>query len=125
MSEMKISQGVYFLIFLTSVASCAIAVRQVKYSEMSSSPTIAWQGNDLIVRTQNSKENSSLLIYKIKSTVDDDKRIILLRGYQAVGKELKTEFKLEFKSRNATQLKGYKIYWVDPDGVRTELIGSL
>lgn len=108
-------------IILILLTSCAVGKRQVKYIEMSSEPKLTWNGQEFLIETRNSKENSALLIYKIKSTVDNENNLILLRGLQAVGKKYQTEFKVDLKDINSDKLVNYKIYWVDPDNKRTEL----
>jgi hypothetical protein len=108
----------YLIILLTS---CAIGQREVKYSEMMSEPKVSWDNGELLVRTENSKENSALLIYEIEPAVDQTDKVILLRGLEAAGKKFRTEFRLKLKDVNPDKLSDYRIYWVDPDNKRTEL----
>src|SRR5215203_2076116 len=111
-------QTIFGLIILTS---CAIGNREVKYNEMGTHPKVSFNANELIITTENSKENSALSIYDIQATVDNTAKGIFLKGYQAAGKEFKTEFRVKIKGINADDLKLYKIYWVDPDDKRTEI----
>jgi hypothetical protein len=90
----------------------------VKYDEMFTKPKLAWDRQGLIVRTENSKENSALLIYDIQSTVDIEKNLILLSGYQAACRDYKTEFTILFPNR---AMRNFKVFWIDPDGSRIPL----
>ena len=111
-----------WIIYLTIIfTSCAIGQREVRYSEMPSEPKINWVNGELIVRTENSKENSALLMYKIQATVDPANKVILLKGFEAVGKKFRNEFRLKIKNVNSEKVSDYKIYRVDPDNKRTEL----
>lgn len=108
------------LIFLT-LTTCNPGKEGVKYDEMFSKPTIHWNKDELIINTVNSKENSALLIYKIEPTVNTSENTLLLKGYQAVGKEFRTEFKFSLKDLGIKESDEYKVYWVDPDGKQSEV----
>jgi formyltetrahydrofolate synthetase len=109
---------IFGLIILTS---CAIGKREVKYNEMASSPKVSVHADELIIKTENSKENSALSIYDIQATVDNTDKVILLKAYQAAGQEFKTEFRVKLKGIDKDNFADYKIYWVDPDNRRTEI----
>ena len=108
-----------FIVFL--LTCCSTGTKEVKYSEMGSEPKIKWVGQELIVETENSRENSALLIYSIEPTIDKEDNQILLYGFQAAGKEYRTEFRMTIEGVPIDKHGDYKIFWVDPDGKRTEL----
>jgi hypothetical protein len=88
---------------------------------MFTAPKLSVERDGLLIRTENSKENSALLIYEIRPTIDQTNKVILLKGFHAPGKELQTDFRVKLEDIDLNELSNYKIYWVDPDDKRTEL----
>ncbi len=80
-----------------------------------------WNEKGLVVIIDASKKNSALSIYKIEASLDTANGLVLLKAYQAAGKEFKTEFQvnLPFIPRH---LENYHAVWVNPDGEHYEMI---
>ncbi|WP_339918467.1 hypothetical protein [Yeosuana marina] len=110
-----------YIIILLLTFSCNFGKRQVIFSEMSSEPKAEVTQNGLLIKTENSKENSALLIYSIKSQVDTDNKKIRLTGYQAAGKNFRNEFKIDLKKEVLKNIESYKLVWADPDGKEYEI----
>ncbi|HTH57079.1 MAG TPA: hypothetical protein VL728_13610 [Cyclobacteriaceae bacterium] len=102
-------------------ASCSLGHKEVRYNEMAGPPRLILQGDNILVRTQNSKEYPSFFIYEIFPMFDEGDRVILLRGYEAMYRDVKNEFKVNITNIKADSISAYKIYWVDPDLKKTEL----
>jgi len=89
---------------------------------MAAPPKLILQGDDIVIKTQDSKEYPSFHIYEIFPMVDKGERLILLRGHEALYRDVKNEFRLNIKViKEDDSIAGYKIFWVDPDLKRTEL----
>jgi len=71
--------------------------------------------------TENSKENSALLIYEIQPRVDASKKTLMLSANQAPGKEFKTEFQFNLEELGVKNITEYQIFWIDPDGTKTAI----
>jgi hypothetical protein len=134
--EQKISRFYFFDIFINSdtvmikvlkgliclmILSCSIGKREVYYNEMSKQPTVTIKENMIIVHTDNSLKNSALLIYRIDYSIDSSKKIIGLKGFQAVNKDYKTSFEISLKGFTKAQLDNYDYFWIDPDNKETKL----
>ncbi|MBI1770628.1 MAG: hypothetical protein HYR67_19845 [Bacteroidetes bacterium] len=103
------------------LTSCSLGHKEVRYSEMASPPILRLKGDGILITTANSKENTAFKIYEIQPTIDEGSKIILLKGLESMGKELKTEFHVTLGNMKQDSVSAYKIYWVDPDNKRTEL----
>ena len=110
-----------YIIILLLTFSCAIGKRQVFFKEMSSEPKAEVTENGLLIKTENSKENSALLIYSIKSQIDTKNEKIRLTGYQAAGEKFRDEFKIHLEKEVLGNIANYKLVWVDPDGKENEI----
>jgi hypothetical protein len=88
---------------------------------MSAPPRLILNGDEILIKTKNSKEYTSFFIYEILPTFDEGSRAILLKGHESMGRESKSEFKISIKNIKQDSISAYKIYWVDPDNTRTEL----
>ena len=64
------------LIVLLILISCSIGKKGVFFKEMSQQPSIEIMDNKITIITDNSFQNSALLIYKIKISVDTIKRVL-------------------------------------------------
>jgi hypothetical protein len=110
------------LILFATLIGCSVGEKQVKFEEMAAGPQLRLDGNDLLITTSNSRENSALLIYDVESVVDNENKVILLKGFQAAGKEFETEFRVILEGVDSISLNSYSFFWLDPDNKRTELI---
>lgn len=89
---------------------------------MAAPPRLILDGDDIIIKTQNSKENPSFSIYEIFPMVDKGDRVILLKGHEGLYREVKNEFRLSIRViKEDDSIAGYKIFWVDPDNTKTEM----
>jgi hypothetical protein len=109
------------ILIISIITSCSIGKKQVYFNEMSKIPEIELKNVNLIVKTENSKENSALLIYTIRRKIDTEKKEIYLKGYQAAGKKYRNEFEIKLDKKIAADIDNYKVYWIDPDNKRNEL----
>ncbi len=82
---------------------------------MGSNPILNLTRSGLKITTVNSKVDSALLIYKIESEINQSRKEIYLKGYQALGKKFKNEFPILLSKEILEDIRGYKIYWLDPD----------
>jgi hypothetical protein len=106
-----------FLVFF-SITSCSLVThykRGVYYNEMSKVPEILTYDYGFEVKTGNSNQNSSLLIYRIKIQIDTSHKKIGLTGYQAANKKYRNSFKINVKGFSKADLDNYEFYWIDPD----------
>lgn len=102
----------YFFILLMLMA-CGAGYHRVKYSEMPAPPEVTLKNNELIVTTRN-LDKDGLSVYKIDIDINDRTKVIELRGYQAIGKPEKTEFKITLTETQLIQIKNYRVYWMNP-----------
>lgn len=109
------------VIGLILFVACEVGKRGVFYEEMPTKPTVQIGYNMITVNTVNSSENSALSIYKIEYAINTTEKIIELRGYQALNKDLNNVFEIPIKEALGAKLDGYRYFWVDPDNTRTEL----
>ena len=110
-------------LLLTLLATgCMLGHKEVKYTEMAAPPRLILRGDDIIVKTQNSKENPSYTIYEIFPMVDKGDRVILLKGHEGLNRVPQNEFKLSIRViEEDDSIAGYRIFWVDPDNSKTEM----
>jgi hypothetical protein len=112
----------FILLISVIVSSCVIGKRGVEYTEMAKKPTVQiLQDNLIAVNTDNSFKNSALLIYKIDYSVDTNKKVINLNGFQALNKKYKDRFEIKIKGLNKIQLDNYDYFWIDPDNKMTKI----
>lgn len=109
------------LLLVLVATGCSLGHKEVRYTEMAAPPRLILQGDEILVKTQNSKEYPSFLIYEILPTIDEGDRLILLKGHEAMYRDNKNEFRVSVKRIKADSIIDYKIYWVDPDNKRTEV----
>ena len=109
-----------FFILLLNV-TCSIGSRGVSFKEMSKKPTIEIFNQEIVIRSDNSQQNSALLIYKIEYTLDTIKKVIEIKGFQAANKKYQNAFELKINGIPKNQLDNYKYFWVDPDGIKNEI----
>ena len=110
------------LILLTLLlSSCSIGKQGVFYDEMETPPKLTSTDNNIKVETRNSVRNSALLLYKLETNVDKEKREFNMHGLQAANKKYKSEFKIELDKLGIDDLEGWTINWVDPDGTKHKL----
>jgi hypothetical protein len=109
-----------FLIALT-LTGCSLGHKEVRYTEMAAPPKLILQGEEVVIRTENSTEYKSFFIYEILPTIDEGDKTILLKGHEAMWRDKKNEFRLTFRNIKHDSITAYKIFWVDPDNKRTEL----
>jgi hypothetical protein len=110
-----------YIIVLFLTFSCAFGKKQVSFNEMFSEPKCELIDNGLLIKTENSKENSALLIYSIKLKIDKANKEIRLIGYQAAGKKFKNEFKIELEKDVLENIEDFKLLWIDQDGKENEI----
>lgn len=75
----------------------------------------------IILKTNNSKENSALLIYRIDFNIDTINKVIEIKGFQAINKKYKTTFELDLRKIAKEQLDNYQYVWIDPDKNRNRI----
>jgi len=83
-------------------------------------PNVTLKENELIVTTQN-ENGEGLSVYKIDINIRDRARIIELKGYQALGKPEKTQFKIELSEAQLKEIRNYRVYWIDRGGKKTRV----
>ena len=110
-----------YIAFALLTLGCTIGKRQVFFNEMFSEPEALLTENGLLIKTENSKENSALLIYKIESKIDVDKNEIRLTGYQAPAKKFNNEFEIKLDNEVIDNIGNYRLIWIDPDGNENEI----
>jgi hypothetical protein len=88
---------------------------------MSKKPSIEILDGRIIVTTDNSMQNSALLIYKVDYTVDTTEKIIELKAYQALNKKYINTFNLDLPALTKINLDYYKYIWLDPDGTKNQI----
>jgi len=109
---------------IISMSSCSlfsVGKKGVFYSEMSNKPEIKTYDNGFTVYTQNSIQNSALLIYKINSKIDSIHKVIMISAYQAAGKKYRDKFEVKMYGFSKAQLDSYEYFWIDPDNERNRL----
>ena len=111
-----------FIVAYLIVTSCSIGKQEVYYSEMELPPKLTVTDDILTVETRNSISNSALLIYDLDTKVDDENRALLISGFQAVNKEYRTEFHFNLEQLGISNPESWVFYWVDPDGIKHELV---
>lgn len=110
------------ILFLAVVlTSCQLGHKEVRYSEMPAPPQLTIKGNEILVKTQTSKDNPSFTLYEILPTIDEGERSILLKGHEGMYRDPKNEFSVKVTRIKADSLPLYKIFWVDPDNTKTLL----
>jgi len=109
------------LIIFLVVISCTIGTKGVYFNEMSNKPTIMILEGKIILKTNNSKENSALLIYRIDFNIDTINKVIEIKGFQAINKKYKTTFELDLRKIAKEQLDNYQYVWIDPDKNRNRI----
>lgn len=102
------------------LVGCGAGYHRVKYAEMPVPPKVMLKDNELIVTTRN-ENGEGLSVYKVDIDIRDRARIIDLKGYQAVGKAEKTEFKIALSEAQLKEIRNYRMYWVDPGGRKNRL----
>ena len=113
------------IIFSHLIYSCSPTTpinKGVFYNEMSKEPSITIYCNKVILYTGNSKQNSSLLIYKIEYCYDTLKKQIFISGFQAPMKKFKSSFELSFAELSESDLIKYKFFWQDPNDSLWQII---
>lgn len=113
--------GFKILVITLFLNSCSIGKKGVSFKEMGKQPSIEVSDNKIVVNTNNSLQNSALLIYKIDLSIDTIKRVIELRGFQAINKDYKSKFELKVNGLSKMQLDNYEYFWIDPDGSRNKI----
>lgn len=83
-------------------------------------PKVTLKENELIVTTRN-ENGEGLSVYKIDIDIRDRARMIELKGYQALGKPEKTEFKIELSDAQVKDIQNYRVYWIDRGGKKTRI----
>jgi hypothetical protein len=116
-----LKNGFIIIIILFFFISCSITKKGVFFKEMRKSPSIEINDNKITIITENSIENSALLIYKIELSLDTAKKTINLTGFQGIGKENKTRFELRIKGLSKKKLDNYDYYWIDPDKSKNKI----
>jgi ERCC4-type nuclease len=116
--SMKITS--FFMLILLTIG-CSIGEKQVFYNEMFNPPVIELTQQGLTVRTENSKDNSALLIYKIDADINSKKKEINLIATQAVKKKYQNNFTIKLPKEVNDSIASYRIFWIDPDGKKNEL----
>jgi hypothetical protein len=109
------------ILTLTSCTIFSIGKKGVFYKEIGKTPEIETFDDRFVVQTQNSNQNSALLIYKIKKTVDKQRKQILLTAYQALGKQYRDQFEIKMPGYSKSELDSFEFFWIDPDKVRNTL----
>jgi hypothetical protein len=103
------------------MVSCSIGTKGVYFNEMSKKPSVEILDGGIIVTTDNSIQNSALLIYKIDCTVDTSKKVIELKAYQALDKKYKNTFNISLPTLRKINLDYYKYFWINPDGTKNQI----
>jgi hypothetical protein len=111
----------FCILIVTLLFGCSIGVKQVYYREMYKPPLIGIYQDVLQVSTENSIENSALLIYKIEVTINSDNKEIYLKGFQAAKKKYINKFQFKLDKDVIKNISVYKIFWVDPDNNKHEI----
>ncbi|CAN0203330.1 unnamed protein product [Phaeothamnion confervicola] len=114
---MKTSLQILIVLLLVS---CGAGYHRVKYAEMPEPPRVTLKNNELIVTTRN-EGGEGLSVYKVDVNIRDRARIIELRGFQAIGKSEKTEFKVMLSEVQLNKISDYRVYWLDPKGKKTRV----
>ena len=105
---------------LVVLISCGAGYHRVRYAEMTKPPIVTLRENELVVTTRN-PEGEGLSVYKVDIEIRDKAKIIELRGYQAIGKPEKTEFKISLNETQLRWIEGYKVYWLNPGGKKNHV----
>ena len=108
----------FYLIFLTS---CIIGKQGVYFSEMSSKPNVKIENKEIIINTNNSKQNSSLAIQRLNIKVDTIKKSIFISAIQGLNNKRSKTFRFNLNKYKITQSSLYTIYWIDPDSKTTRI----
>ncbi|MBB6460982.1 hypothetical protein [Flammeovirga kamogawensis] len=116
------SKQVLFPLIAILLGACSsIGEQGVFYAEMSNKPELLIKNNQLKVKTYNSIKNSALLIYEVNATFDKEKKVIILKAKQAIGKKNQDVFEIDLPKVVSENINLWKIDWVDPDGKTTTL----
>src|SRR6478736_3877113 len=99
-----------FTFIFILLIGCTPGEKGVKYEEMRTKPRIFLKENELHVVTENSKENSALLIYEVQPTIDPSKKTLMLKANQAPGKEFRTEFQFNVEELGVKDISEYQIF---------------
>lgn len=103
------------------LTSCQLGHKEVKLAEMAAPPRLIVQGNQILIKTETSKENPSFTLYEILPTIDEGERSILLKGHEGMYRDPMSEFIVKVTRIKPDSLALYKIFWVDPDNSKTQL----
>ncbi len=122
---MKTLLNLIRIIPIMLLGACSIGNKEVSYSEMSAPPKLNLQDGRLIIEAENSKVNSALVINRIDAKVLNDQKELKLSAIQGMmsgNKETGMKhFEIDLSEHQITNLEGWKIYWIDPDGTKTKL----
>lgn len=108
------------IVVVLTFTRCGIGYDRVRYTEMTNPPTVTIKENELIVTTRNT-EGEGLSVYKVDIEIRDRVKVIELRGYKAIGKPEKTEFKVPLSKSQLEQIQNYKVYWLNPGGKKNRV----
>jgi hypothetical protein len=114
-------QTIFILCSLVIFTQCSLGKKQIYLNEMENVPLLQLKEDGLQITTTNSKIDSALLLYRIQSEIDQRKKVIFLKGYQALGKEFKNKFFIKLNKEILGDIQSFKIYWVDPDEKKNQL----
>lgn len=113
----------HFILLVFLLTGCGGGYHRIRYAEMPEPPKVLLKSNELIVTTRN-KDGEGLSVYKVDVDIRDRTRTIELRGFQAIGKSEKTEFKVILSDDQLKRINDYRIYWVDLGGKKTRVAVS-
>lgn len=113
------------ILILFTMISCTVGKRGVFFKEMQTPPSIETHNGILVINTSNSVQNSALLIYRIDYTIDTVKKVVNIKGYQAINKEYKTRFELKVPGYSQEQLNHYTYFWIDPDNHSNPIVNRI
>jgi hypothetical protein len=109
-----------FLLCFSLFLLMGCGYQRVQFAEMPFPPKVTLKEKELMVTTRN-EDGEGLSVYKIDIDIRDRARIIDLKGYKAVGKPEKTEFKIALSETQLREIRNYRIYWIDPGGKKTRI----
>ena len=110
-----------FGILTILVVSCTVGKQRVSFSEMNKQPSLQLKDEMIIIHTDNSRINSALLICNIEYTIYATRKVIELKGFQALKKHYKNSFELQVKGLSKKQLDKYDYFWIDPNDSKVKL----
>ena len=77
---------------------------------MNKQPSLQLKDEMIIVHTDNSMTNSAILLYNIEFTIETTRKVIELKGFQALKKTYKNSFDLQVKGQKKSNLTGMIIF---------------